>query len=142
MSRSIALRVVALLVMLVLSGCASWQRADSSVAIAKLARTNEEQSCFDWLSRLDAAIASAGTTDAEAVRLPGFPHLRVNRFLASFRDELDSTQKWADWVHRLQRLDAERRTVEISNLPVTALTAMANSSAKAVNLGMVLTTPP
>ena len=125
MSRSIAFRVVALLVVLVLSGCASWPRVEFSVVIAQLARTSEEQSCIDWLLRLDTAIESAGTTDAEAMRLPGFPHLRVNRFLASFRDELDSSQKWADWIHRLQRLDAERRTVEISNLPVTALTAIA-----------------
>ncbi len=132
MIRLIAWRVIALSVALILSGCASWQRADSSVAIAQLARTNEEQSCIDWLSRLDAAIALAGTADAEAMRLPGFPHLRVNRFLASFRDELDSTQKWADWVRRLQHLDAERHTVEISNLPVSALSTIATDRVFAV----------
>lgn len=131
MSNLLACRVAALAVALALAGCASRQGLDSSPAFAPFERTKEEQSCLDWLATLDAATDTAGSADAEARRLPGFPHLRLNRFLASFRDELESPEQWVTWLQHLKRLGVERRVVEISNLPGAILNSISTDRAAA-----------
>jgi len=74
--------------------------------------------CERVYAALDAAVARAGVADAEATRVPGFPYLRTNRFLASFREQpLDGTQARA-WVDAMMELDRDGRLVEIENLPV------------------------
>ena len=50
-------------------------------------RSAEAKECVNWFAKLDHAIDRAGVRDAEAYRVPGFPYLRVNRFLASFRNK-------------------------------------------------------
>lgn len=72
--------------------------------------------CEIYLQTLDAAVARHEAGDAGAWRLPGFPHLRSNRFLATFRQlPLDETQT-REWLSRLRTLDAEARAVELANL--------------------------
>jgi hypothetical protein len=46
----------------------------------------------------------------------GYPYLRVNRFLASFRDEVGNTAAFSAWVDQMQALDQEARKYEIANL--------------------------
>ncbi len=125
MCRLTALKLVASALVVLLTGCATLQQRASPSPPATFDRSADEQSCIDWLASLDAAIAETGVGDAEAVRLPDFPHLRMSRFLASFRDELDSQQKWAAWLQRLTQLGAQRRGVEIANLPAAAVTRLA-----------------
>jgi hypothetical protein len=117
--------------LIALGACTSLQQLPATQSIGSFDGTVEEQSCFEWLLRLDAAVDTAGVGDAEALRLPGFPHLRVNRFLASFSDEIDSPEKWAAWIHRLERLGAERRFVEMANLPIAAPANKASDRAQA-----------
>jgi len=47
----------------------------------------------------------------------GYPYLRVNRFLASFRTEVGDQTAFAAWVDQMQTLDLEARKYEIANLP-------------------------
>ena len=83
------------------------------------------QDCADWFARLDAAIDQSGVRDAEAHRLPGYPHLRSDRLLASFADDAAADRaKFADWLRALRDLDQLARDIEIGNLPATAVLAL------------------
>ncbi|MDX1610368.1 MAG: hypothetical protein R3225_09635 [Halofilum sp. (in: g-proteobacteria)] len=73
--------------------------------------------CRALFERLDAAVARAGVGDAGADRLDGFPWLRVDRPLASFRFETSTEARLAAWLQRLAALDAEGRSHELNNLP-------------------------
>ena len=107
--------------MTVFAGCADWpSRPDPQTQAEPAAVTD----CRRWLTLLDQAIDSAGVRDAGAYRVPGFPYLRVDRFLASFRADVDGHQAAFDaWVGRLRALDATARKYELRNLPVEQLTA-------------------
>lgn len=133
MRNLLSFRLVLLLVALVLAGCASNPRSGGGTLPAEFERTTEEQVCVDWFAKLDAVVGEAGVADAEAMRLAGFPHLRINRFLASFRDELDSSAKRAAWLAHLQQLGMARRRIEISNLPTNSLVAISSDRGAALD---------
>ena len=81
--------------------------------------------CASWFTALDETVERAGVRDAGAYRLPGFPYLRLDRFLASFRDEAKRNEAaFAAWVARLQELDAAARAYELANLPGEFLDAL------------------
>lgn len=83
---------------------------------------SESAACADWYHRLDAVTQQAGVGDGGAHRLPGYPFLRSDRFLASFGDEVaDNTAAFEAWVGRLAQLDSEAREVELGNLPLQFL---------------------
>jgi hypothetical protein len=102
----------------ILTGCASVEappRTGHDDAPAATA------SCADWFSQLDATVDRAGVRDAGAYRIPGFPYLRVDRFLASFRERANENPRaFEAWISRLQTLDATAREYEIRNLPARA----------------------
>lgn len=75
--------------------------------------------CAEFLWALDQRVSSAQAIDPGAFRVEGFPYLRVDRFLASFRDEVDEEETFAAWVAHMQALDQEARRHEIANLPDT-----------------------
>jgi len=68
--------------------------------------------CRQRFEQADAEIAKAGVRDGGEHRVEGFPYLRVNRFLASFRDE----KLFTAWVEQLRRLDLQARRAELKNL--------------------------
>ncbi|GGX88460.1 hypothetical protein GCM10007160_14920 [Litchfieldella qijiaojingensis] len=111
---------------LLLAGCAA--RLDWRDDLAQLG--SDERSCLLLLSSIDASVAEADVADAAAARVDGFPYLRINRFLASFRHDLHSPEAFEDWVWRLRDLDAEARGVEISNLPAEKRLAIARRFAE------------
>ena len=43
-------------------------------------------SCLEAYAALDAAVAEAGTTPSSPARIASFPYLRVDRFLAGYRE--------------------------------------------------------
>src|ERR1022692_503331 len=97
-------------------------------------RSVDVQECADWFKRLDEIVDRAGVRDAEAYRVPGFPYLRVNRFLAAFRQQAQNDSvAFAAWVKHLRDLDVRARSYEIKNLPQHLLAALeANSRSEAV----------
>ena len=103
----------ALLVSLTLAaGCAG------PAATRPVAPLGETAVCADWYHKLDAVTRQAGVSDGGTHRLPGYPFLRSDRFLASFGDEVeDNTEAFHAWVGRLAELDREARAAELSNLP-------------------------
>lgn len=100
---------------LMLGGCAGVPStiAQSTAPVA----TDEVSQCQRWFSDLDSAVVNAGVRDAGAAVVDGFPYLRVNRFLSSFRGQLNSDEAFAVWLERMRSLDASARRVEIANLP-------------------------
>ena len=64
---------------------------------------------------LDQRVDAAGARNAGAYRVPGFPYLRSDRFLASFRDAAEGAAFDA-WVGRMRALDLASRESELRNL--------------------------
>jgi hypothetical protein len=90
---------------------------------------SDVQRCAGWFATLDEVIDRSAVHDAEAYRIPGFPYLRVNRFLASFREQaLRDPAAFAAWEQRLGDLDARARSYELSNLPPQSLAALGVAS--------------
>ena len=88
---------------------------------------------------LEGQIRSRQLVDAGEQRLPGYPFLRTNRFLASFGAEFESTlaasklserqaqaasllksPAFQAWLAQMQRLDTQVRHLEVSRLPAQA----------------------
>ncbi|MBV8534902.1 MAG: hypothetical protein JO128_04875, partial [Alphaproteobacteria bacterium] len=88
----------------------------------------EIQACAKWFAAVDDALDDTGVRDGEAYPIPGFPYLRVNRFLASFRTQVQSDEAFADWEKSLRNLDARTRAYELQNLPPQALTKLSERS--------------
>jgi hypothetical protein len=61
--------------------------------------------CRRFFADLDARVKRAGIADVETARIQGFPYLRVNRFLASYRGLSIKSADFEIWVDRLQILD-------------------------------------
>jgi hypothetical protein len=112
--QSLALSLVAaLLIALTIAsaGCTTTART------LPTAPGDELSLCEQIFEALDNAIEAAGVQDGSATPVKGFPYLRVNRFLASFRQEPMSREATAWWVERMRRLDQEARAIELANLP-------------------------
>jgi len=105
--------VIALLILfsLTAAGCA--------VGVGKPSqRSGDELSrCERLFSAIDSAVIDAGVRDGATAKVKGFPYLRVDRFLASYRNEPMSPDEAAWWVKQMQRLDEEAREIELANLP-------------------------
>ena len=102
---------------LIITGCAAPERVDVLSAQSANATRTPEQRCEHAFALFDRVVAEAGVSDAEAARVTGFPWLRVNRFLASFRQEQLADPAALTWVDAMQHLAANARRVEFANLP-------------------------
>lgn len=73
--------------------------------------------CLELYAQLDAAVAKRGTTPSSPARIDGFPHLRVDRFLADYGEKPMTPTETATWLTRLGGLNLEARRVEWASLP-------------------------
>jgi hypothetical protein len=111
---TVSLRVALIGFVALVAGCAVAPR------VAPVTQALDESSarCVEILDRVDTAVTNGGAADGMAARVAGFPHLRVNRFLASYaRDVLDEDQ-FTEWVKRMAALGVEAYAVELANLPL------------------------
>jgi len=83
------------------------------------------QACLAFYGSADRLVQDVGVDDAEAARVPGFPHLRTDRFLAAMGDAPLSQVQYEAWVDRLQQLDREGREVEFRNLDLATRATLA-----------------
>lgn len=79
----------------------------------------ESADCRARYLALDQKTGAAGVRDAGVHAIPGFPYLRSNRFLASFRNEAAGPAAFVAWVDHLRRLDLQARNIELRNLGET-----------------------
>jgi hypothetical protein len=104
----------ALLVAVTLAGCATLERPFSDHLEAAALPVRD---CASWFAALDEAVDGAGVRDAQEARIPGFPYLRVNRFLSAVRSRARSDAGMQAFSSRLAALDYDARKAEIANLP-------------------------
>jgi len=108
-----------LLVTILISGCATLRPAEQPLS-AHLKERDEAGECARFFKTLDQAVEEVGVSDRQDNRIPGFPYLRVNRFLASYSDRnLEKKRAVTAWVDRMQALDRVARKAEINNLPLS-----------------------
>jgi len=72
--------------------------------------------CVADFKRFDRAVRQAGVEDAEAAQINGFPYLRINRFLMSFRYRDLAPDQLNAWIQLMRQLDQEARFVEAQNM--------------------------
>ncbi len=103
----------------VLAACVATPRKKNLIPPAD--RTLSTEVCETFFDQLHATIDRAGVRDGQTALIPGFPHLRVDRFLASFRYRpLDEEAREA-WLVRLQQRAESGFNAEIANLPAGTL---------------------
>ncbi len=104
---SIAVALLALM----LSGCGLTPRAYS-----QLPGLQHNEACRSLLAEMQQRVRDAGASQALGQPLRDFPYLRSDRFLASFRQQLDSPAQRQHWQRRLYALGARARSLELDNL--------------------------
>ena len=102
------------LLAILFSGCAMLPVPTRSDRIGE---TGPLGSCADFFASLDKRTEVAEVLDPGVFRVKNYPYLRVNRFIASFREEVDDQPAFVAWTDRMQALDQDARQYEIANLP-------------------------
>lgn len=105
---------VTVLLVFFLTGCATIPVPTTSERVGV---DDPSGRCADFFGNLDRRVVRAQAIDPGAFRVKGYPYLRVDRFLASFREEVTNEAAFASWVERMQALDQNARKHEIANLP-------------------------
>jgi len=100
-----------ILIFLFLAGCAPLWVSRIPVSFER------PRQCQELLDRLDEAVEKAGVKDASSFSIPGFPHLRTNRFLSALKNALKDDEKRKQWSLLMRGLDLDSRKKEIENLP-------------------------
>jgi hypothetical protein len=101
-----------------LAGCAMLPATTRSDRVGE---TGPLGRCAAFFAALDKRTEAAGVLDPGFFRVQNYPYLRVNRFVASFRNEVDDPAAFEAWTDRMQSLDQEARQYEIANLPDSAV---------------------
>jgi hypothetical protein len=118
-----AVSLCALVSAVLMSGCA---------AVAGPPLPDDIAACQRWLERLDEQVDAHAVRDGSAARLPAWRFLRVDRLLASYRNEaVASEAAWAAWGRRMVALDELARTAETRNLPPVAMVSLGVGDAQA-----------
>jgi 8-oxo-dGTP pyrophosphatase MutT (NUDIX family) len=96
------------------AGCAT---GEAPLASHLESASVEVRECAQWYRALDAEIEAAGVRDAQYTRVAGFPHLRVDRLLASLKSRAaESDTALRAYGERLAQLDLDARRHEVQNL--------------------------
>lgn len=100
---------------LAVAGCAAGRSLDEE----RLSSPSPEvASCAQWFRALDGEVAAADAADLRYNRIPDFPYLRADRFLAALRGPAAAQPRVFDRLaDRLIEHDLESRRYEIDNLP-------------------------
>ena len=129
-SRRSILQVICMffLLVLLLAGCAIVPVPTRSDRIGE---NGPLGSCADFFASLDKRTEEAEVLDPGVFRVKNYPYLRVTRFIASFREEVDNSAAFAAWADRMQALDQDARKYEIANLPNSAIAELVSVNSRA-----------
>ncbi len=90
-------------------------------SVPRDASDTAEGLCLADLAAIDEAVRDAGSGDAQAAPIDGFPHLRATRFLAAlaprFAETLGQDAAFEAWMEWLAETAARARGFELANLP-------------------------
>ena len=116
-------RCSGLLACLLLVSCAAADPYRAAPVAAQLDARDAGGECVRRFAALDTTIDALGVRDAAAVRVPGFPFVRVDRVHAALADELGDAPDAARlraWLDGLGALDAQARRIEVANAALPA----------------------
>lgn len=108
MPRGITRHSLLVVLLLCMSGCAQLM-----VSPAREVETH----CGQLFNALDEAVAQQDVRDVQDRRVAVAPYLRVNRLLASFRDEVQG-EGFEQWLDAMQALGISGWSIEYANLGV------------------------
>lgn len=119
-------RLVLALGSCLIAGCASFDPYGLPPVTQRLQRDDAVGDCTRLFQTSDRLIDAAGTRDVQALRVPGFPHLRVDRVLAELAAESGdhSVSQALVWREALAALDEAGRRVELLNAGADAAVAI------------------
>lgn len=106
-----------LIAALLLSACSLQAYRADHPELEDMQGDDQAQRCLSLYTDMDGYLYNHGNADVQDYRVPGYPFLRVNRFLSSFRDELANRQQAVFWLQQLSQLDRESRSIEIKRIP-------------------------
>ncbi|HEY5138173.1 MAG TPA: hypothetical protein VIJ25_02475, partial [Methylococcales bacterium] len=96
---------------LIIQGCAVLRSyPDTSL-------TGDEGICQRWFESIETTLEEYDLNDPGTTRIKDFPHLRINRFLASMGAQTTSNDAFAEWLEEMRQLDSAGKKFEIANLP-------------------------
>ncbi len=98
-----------------ISGCAVFQSREKT----DMRFSAEEVRCFAFSKAFDDVVEGAGTGDGQDAQIEEFPGIRVNRFLASFVEDLQKEAARKEWLKQTLRLERKARQIELANLPLS-----------------------
>lgn len=108
---NLLLRLCFCVTLTVLSGCTTLARVHPL-------HTNESlQVNTAFVKEVQSAILRSGVNDNSNMRVKGFPYLRSNRMLSTFKGQPLNQQQILDWTNHMYQLALESVTKEIQNLP-------------------------
>jgi hypothetical protein len=109
--------VAILLAVLLAGGCASIDPYAQAPISSHLERGDDVGDCARLLRQVDERIDAAGVRDAGAPRVPGFPYLRVDRFIASLGAAAGELRGagFAAWSELMAQADRQARAAELAN---------------------------
>lgn len=76
--------------------------------------------CRERYQAMDARIDAAGVRNPAFYQVPGFPYLRTDRLMASYRNDLSTFDEASGWVRRMREFDQEAREFEYEALGMTS----------------------
>lgn len=100
-----------LLIALIISAC---QQAPEKQALYQ--KNFLALDCRQFLTNLNQTIAQADLADVQYTKLPDYPHLRVDRFLASLLPAIQQTAEYHFWLEQVAALALDGFGVELKNL--------------------------
>jgi hypothetical protein len=94
--------------------------------------------CQEFLNQLDEKVEEAGVREASSFSIPGFPYLRIDRFLSALKRSLNGDREREAWVRWMQQLDLAARRREVSNLPDEIVLSMVSKEPQKVDRGRLI----
>ncbi len=101
--------------LLALAGCASVDPYAAEPIVQSLQREDDVGYCARLFADVDRRVDTLGVRDAEALRVAGFPYLRIDRFSAALAPRATGAAQQQAWSSRLQHLDEAARATELAN---------------------------
>ncbi len=99
-----------------LAGCLGLDPYRQAPVAQRLQQIDALGDCARLFQASDRLVDAAGTRDAQAPRVPGFPYLRVDRLLAEVAAQSHFTAPQAQaWNAALAALDSAARRIELGN---------------------------
>jgi len=112
-----------------LFGCASFDPHAQPPAQQRVQRDDALGECARMFQVSDRLVDEAGTRDAQSTRVPGFPHLRVDRVLTQLAprvgDPVDQVQEWHAALVALDDTDRGFELVNANQVAAVSVDALA-----------------